>query len=108
MRGTSIKVALAVSVAGLANSAGAAPLSVRDSFRIGNAGTIFCSAQSLAADPALASMFDSGYALTCRDAALPIGKVKHLILRDFHLASCSHLVFERRIAPRISARIIKT
>jgi CHAT domain-containing protein len=78
MRGTSIKVALAVSVAGLANSAGAAPLSVRDSFRIGNAGTIFCSAQSLAADPALASMFDSGYALTCRDAALPIGKLYKL------------------------------
>ena len=71
-------IAIAVSTVGLANAAGSAPLSVRDSFRIGNAGTIFCSAQSLAADPGLASMFDTGYSLTCRDAALPVGKLYKL------------------------------
>jgi CHAT domain-containing protein len=53
----------------------AAPLSVYDSFRIGNSGTIYCSAQSLATDGALTGMFDTGYSVTCRDAALPVGKL---------------------------------
>ena len=59
-------------------SAPAAPLSVRDSFRIGNAGTVFCSAQTLATDKAFTGMFDSGYSVTCRDAALPVGKLYKL------------------------------
>src|SRR4051812_19144775 len=59
-------------------SAPAAPLSVRDSFRIGNAGTSFCSAQSVATDKALTDMFDAGYSITCRDAALPVGKMYKL------------------------------
>src|SRR3954463_9621473 len=59
-------------------SAPAAPLSVRDSFRIGSGGTSFCSAQSLATDKALTGMFDAGYAITCRDAALPVGKLYKL------------------------------
>jgi len=61
-----------------AASATAAPLSVRDSFRIGTSGTIFCSAQSTATDKALSHMFDAGYSLTCRDAALPVGKLYKL------------------------------
>ena len=56
-------------------SAPAAPLSVLDSFRIGNTGTVYCSAQSLATDAALTGMFDTGYSVTCRDAALPVGKL---------------------------------
>ncbi len=52
-----------------------APLSVRDSFRIGSSGTSYCSAQPVATDPALTGMFDVGYSITCRDAALPVGKV---------------------------------
>jgi hypothetical protein len=59
-------------------SAPAVPLSVRDSFRIGNAGTIFCSAQSVTTDKALSDMFDAGYSITCRDAALPVGKLYKL------------------------------
>src|SRR4051812_32891523 len=59
-------------------SAPAAPLSVRDSFRIGNSGTSFCSAQSVATDKALTDMFDAGYSITCRDAALPVGKMYKL------------------------------
>ena len=78
MRSTAIAIAAAVSaIAGLA-PANSAPLSVRDSFRIGQGGTIFCSAQSLAADKGLATMFDAGYSITCRDAALPIGKLYKL------------------------------
>lgn len=52
-----------------------APLSVRDSFRIGSSGSSYCSAQAVATDPALAGMFDVGYSITCRDAALPVGKL---------------------------------
>ncbi|MGH6659086.1 MAG: CHAT domain-containing protein, partial [Sphingomicrobium sp.] len=74
----------ASSCLGLAAPAGAIPLSVRDSFRIGSGGTIFCSAQSVAIDQALQGMFDSGYSLTCRDAASPIGKMYKL--RDVETA----------------------
>lgn len=59
-------------------SAPAAPLSVLDSFRVGNSGTVYCSAQSLAVDKGLAGMFDNGYSLTCRDASLPVGKLYKL------------------------------
>ena len=64
--------------AGTASSWAATPLSVRDSWRIGNAGTSFCSAQSLTTDRALSGMFDAGYVITCRDAALPVGKLYKL------------------------------
>src|SRR5690242_14030734 len=64
-----------LAAAGAASSWAAAPLSVRDSWRIGNSGTSFCSAQSLTVDKALTGMFDAGYSITCRDAALPVGKL---------------------------------
>ena len=48
---------------------------MRDSWRIGSSGTSFCSAQSLTVDKALTGMFDAGYSITCRDAALPVGKL---------------------------------
>ena len=79
MRSIAIAIAAGVSCLGLGSpSAGAIPLSVRDSFRIGTSGTIFCSAQTLSADAVLKGMFDGGYAITCRDAALPVGKVYKL------------------------------
>ena len=59
-------------------SAPAAPLSVRDSFRIGSGGTSFCSAQAVSTDKALTDMFDAGYSITCRDAALPVGRMYKL------------------------------
>jgi CHAT domain-containing protein len=74
-----IAVAAALSaLAGTASIQAATPLSVRDSWRIGTAGTSFCSAQSLTADKALTGMFDGGYSITCRDAALPVGKLYKL------------------------------
>ncbi|MCL6741691.1 CHAT domain-containing protein [Sphingomonas sp. RB56-2] len=51
-----------------------APLSIRSSFRIGDAG-VLCTAQIKPTDPRLTSIFDRGYQLTCRDAAAPIGSV---------------------------------
>ena len=47
-------------------------------FRIGNSGTVYCSAQSLDTDKALTGMFDSGFAVTCRDAAITVGKLYKL------------------------------
>ena len=70
-------LALAAILAGTGPGA-AAPLSVRDSFRIGSSGTIFCSAQVDSTDKLLTSMFDNGYSITCRDAALPVGKMYKL------------------------------
>lgn len=70
-----ILAALAATFAGVASSWAATPLSVRDSWRIGSSGTSFCSAQSLTVDKALTGMFDAGYSITCRDAALPVGKL---------------------------------
>ena len=75
---TSIGIVAAVTFLAVVGPAEATPLSVRDSFRIGTAGTIFCSAQTVATDAALKSMFDAGYSITCRDAALPVGKLYKL------------------------------
>ena len=78
MRHIAFAIAAAIAAAAATPPVASAPLSVRDSFRIGQGGTIFCSAQSLATDEGLATMFDVGYSLTCRDAALPIGKLYKL------------------------------
>jgi CHAT domain-containing protein len=79
MRRTAIAIAAAISSIAVATPAGSVPtLSVRDSFRIGTSGTIYCSAQSVSVDPVLTGMFDAGYSLTCKDAALPIGKLYKL------------------------------
>jgi CHAT domain-containing protein len=61
-------------------AAAAAPISVRDSFRIGSSGSVFCSAQALATGEALKNMFDRGYSITCRDAAVPVGHIYALRL----------------------------
>src|SRR4051794_2386319 len=79
MRKTALAIAAGITgLAAAASSWGATPLSVRDSWRIGSAGTSFCSAQSLTTDKALTGMFDAGYSITCRDAALPVGKLYKL------------------------------
>ena len=79
MTKTVLAIATALSLAAFSAPAPAAtPLGVRDSFRIGDSGTIFCSAQSTANDKVLTGMFDVGYSVTCRDAALPVGKLYKL------------------------------
>ena len=78
MRKTLFAALAALTSLGAPASAPAAPLSVLDSFRIGNSGTVYCSAQNVATDQALGGMFDSGYSVTCRDAALPVGKLYKL------------------------------
>ncbi len=78
MRTSILAIAAATAASAASSPAAAAPISVRDSFRIGTGGTTFCSAQSNAVDKVLTSMFDSAYAITCRDAALPVGKLYKL------------------------------
>lgn len=74
-----LTIAFALSWALAAKPAAAAtPLSIRDSFRIGDSGTVFCSAQTATTDKVLGNMFDAGYSVTCRDAALPVGKLYKL------------------------------
>lgn len=59
-------------LAGAAPAAGQA-ISLRDSFPIGSGAGALCSAQLAARDPAATGMFDRAYAITCRDAAVPVG-----------------------------------
>src|SRR4029078_9553073 len=68
-------IAAVVGVSGAVASWAGTPLSVRDSWRIGNSGTSFCSAQSMTVDRALRGLCDAGYSITCRDAALAVGKL---------------------------------
>jgi CHAT domain-containing protein len=75
---TAIAIAAAMTAALSASAFAATPLSIRDSWRIGSSGTSFCSAQNLTSDKALGNMFDAAYSITCRDAALPVGKLYKL------------------------------
>jgi CHAT domain-containing protein len=68
----------AIGLIGLALGAAAAvaqPVSSRQSFRIGTGGATLCTAQLQLQDPAFATMFDRSYAIVCRDAAVPVGRL---------------------------------
>ena len=73
----SLKLAAAVAAALLLlpAAAGAQSVSYRDSFRIGSGSGVLCTAQVMVTDPGLSDMFDRGYAIICRDAAVPVGQV---------------------------------
>lgn len=82
MHKVGIALVVSICVVGWSLPGTSAPLSIRDSFRIGSGGTSLCSAQPLVNDPALTGMFDTGYSITCRDAALPVGKIYRLRAAD--------------------------
>lgn len=73
-----LRLTLLASALGCAGTAAAArsepPLSVLNSFRLGDAG-VLCTAQSRPADPRLGGLFDRAYGLTCRDAASAVGSL---------------------------------
>ncbi|WP_118857463.1 CHAT domain-containing protein [Sphingomonas mesophila] len=75
---TSLVAALALAAGGAALAA--QPLSTRTSFRVGGSGkgTLLCLAQTMATHASLKDMFDRGYEILCRDAAIPIGVVHAL------------------------------
>ncbi len=56
------------------------PLSLRDSFPLGNESGVLCQVQNKAADVANVSPFDRSWAIVCRDSALPVGHI--FALRD--------------------------
>ncbi|HYI41936.1 MAG TPA: CHAT domain-containing protein [Allosphingosinicella sp.] len=58
------------------------PIGLRDSFRLGSGGSAICSAESESRDPALKDMFDRAYAIVCRDAAAPVGRLYALRVRS--------------------------
>jgi hypothetical protein len=79
MRATAILAGLAALAA--ASPSVAQPVSLLDSFPIGSGTSILCTAQTAPEDAVLSDMFDRGYAVTCRDAVAPIGKLYALTLR---------------------------
>jgi CHAT domain-containing protein len=72
----------ALAASGLAAAAPGQGLSVRQSFRIGSGAATLCTAQSQLRDAAFADMFDRGYQVVCRDAAVPVGQLYVLRGRD--------------------------
>ncbi len=69
------RILLAALAMAAAVPASAQPLGSRDSFRIGSGDAALCTAQYLTIDRALTDMFDRGYAVVCRDAAVPVGQL---------------------------------
>ncbi len=65
----------------LGAGAGAQGLSVQQSFRIGSGTGSLCTAESQSQSPAFGTMFDRGYQIVCRDAAVPVGQLYVLRLR---------------------------
>jgi hypothetical protein len=55
--------------------AGAQGLGVRQSFRIGSGTGTLCTAEAQIQSPAYGTMFDRGYQIVCRDAAVPVGQL---------------------------------
>jgi tetratricopeptide (TPR) repeat protein len=83
MRGSApfLAAALAMFAAVSAVDAAEPRISLQDSFRLGSGGGTICSAEAAARDPALKDMFDRGYAIVCRDAAAPVGRLYALKVR---------------------------
>lgn len=74
IRSAGFAVTLALGLAGV-GAAATTPLSALGGFQIGSAAGIQCSAQSRPNDTVAIGMFDRAYALNCRDAVAPPGKL---------------------------------
>lgn len=92
-------LALAATIGGSAAAAPEPRISLRDSFPIGNAGSTVCTAESSSRDPALEDMFDRGYAIVCRDAAAPVGRLYALRTRKGDPAARLDTLREARCGP---------
>lgn len=75
---------LIAALAGLLTPGGGAQaqgLSVQQSFRIGSGTGTLCTAEAQIQSPAFGTIFDRGYQIVCRDAAVPVGQLYVLRLR---------------------------
>lgn len=68
-------VAALAAAAAMGGGAGAQELSARQSFRIGSGTGTLCTAEAQLQAPAFGNMFDRGYQIVCRDAAVPVGQL---------------------------------
>ena len=75
------RLSLAAILALASAPAASEPISLQDSFRLGSGSGILCTAQAATLDRALSDMFDRGYSIVCRDAAVPVGQLYALKLR---------------------------
>ncbi len=71
-----------MSVPAHAQSGGGNPLT-RDSFPIGSDDGALCQVQAVLTDPTIGGMYDRVWAIYCRDAALPVGRVYALRGADY-------------------------
>jgi CHAT domain-containing protein len=65
----------------LGGGADAQGLSVQQSFRIGTGTATLCTAEAQLQSQAFGTMFDRGYQIVCRDAAVPVGQLYVLRMR---------------------------
>ena len=95
--------ALATLAAASAAAAAEPRISLQDSFRLGSGGSAVCSAESTLRDPGLTDMFDRGYAIVCRDAAAPVGRLYALKVRRDDPAARLATHRQARCAPAVAA-----
>ena len=78
---------------------------LQDSFRIGSGGGALCQAQSVNGDPANRTMFDRAWAVVCRDAARPVGRIYALRRKEVgdEQALLERLAASRRSSVNCSA-----
>ena len=81
------------------------PISVRDGFPIGAGGDVLCSAQSMVTDRGLVDMFDRGYSIVCRDAALPVGQIYALRARGGDPAARIAAIREEQATCQAAAQV---
>src|SRR5205085_3890002 len=74
-RRLAIVAAFAAGVLLSGSGAQAQGLSVRQSFRIGSGTGTLCTAEAQIQSAAFGTMFDRGYQVVCRDAAVPVGQL---------------------------------
>ncbi|HTU12694.1 MAG TPA: CHAT domain-containing tetratricopeptide repeat protein [Allosphingosinicella sp.] len=68
-------LAAALATLVLGASAGAQGVSAQQSFRIGSGAGTLCTAEAQLQSQAYGTMFDRGYQIVCRDAAVPVGQL---------------------------------
>lgn len=72
--------------------------SLQDSFRLGSGQGVLCQVQSATLDPAVKGMFDRAYAIVCRDAATPVGRLYALRTQGDDPAARLRAIRQDRVA----------
>ena len=81
IRRATLFIAAAAGLLATGGGAQAQGLSVQQSFRIGSGTGTLCTAEAQLQSPVFGTIFDRGYQVVCRDAAVPVGQLYVLRLR---------------------------